>query len=142
MFSKRLRLFVSKAILIVMVFASLAPTLSHAFANNTGPKNVWQEICTLQGTKRIAAGFTLNSKDSALSSSSNPASNPSSMPTAMHFEHCPFCLNHATPAASPAVDNLSLTLLDTGKFYLQPNYLAPVLTALLLSDHPSRAPPL
>jgi hypothetical protein len=142
MFSKRLRLFVSKAILMVMVFASLAPTLSHAFTSNTGPKNVWQDICTLQGTKRIAAGFTLNSKDSALSSSSNPASKPSSMPTAMHFEHCPFCLNHATPAAFPAVDNVSITLLETGKFYLQPNYLAPVLTALLLSDHPSRAPPL
>ena len=141
MFSKRLRLFVSKAILMVMVFASLAPTLSHAFTSSTGPKNVWQEICTLQGTKRIAAGFTLNTKDFALSSSSNPASNPS-MPTVMHFEHCPFCLNHATPAAFPAVNNLSITLLETGKFYLQPNYLAPVLTALLLSDHPSRAPPL
>lgn len=142
MLSKRLRLFVSKAILMVMVFAALAPTLSYAFTSNTGPKNVWQEICTLQGTKRIAADFTLNTKDLARSSSATPASKPGSMPAAMHFEHCPFCLNHATPAAFPAVDNLSATLLDTGKFYLQPDYLAPVLTALLLSDHPSRAPPL
>ncbi|MBC7698055.1 MAG: DUF2946 domain-containing protein [Bacteroidia bacterium] len=143
MFSKRLRLLVSKAILMVMVFASLAPTLSHAFANKTGPKNVWQEICTLQGTKRIAAGFTLNNALADINAgTASRESNPNSMPTAMHFEHCPFCLNHATAAAFPAVDNTSIVLLDTGKFYLQTYYLAPVLTALLLSDHLSRAPPL
>ena len=141
MFSKRLRLFVSKAILMVMVFASVAPTISHAFANNTsanniGSKSVGQEICTVQGTKRIAAGFTVNVTDSA------PATNRGSMPAAMHFEHCPFCLNHASVAAFPAVNNANLVLLDTGKFYLQAHYLAPVLTALHYSDHPSRAPPL
>ncbi len=134
MFSKRLRLFVSKAILMVMVFASLAPTISHAFANHKDAKNVWQEICTVQGTKRIAAAFTLDTTESVPDSNSNPA--------AMHFEHCPFCLNHAAGAAFPAVNNTSLVLLDTGKFYLQTHYLAPVLTALHYSDHPSRAPPL
>ena len=128
---------------MVMVFASLAPTLSHAFANKTGPKNVWQEICTLQGTKRIAAGFTLSNAVADINAGAAlRESRPSSVPTVMHFEHCPFCLNHATAAAFPAVDNTSIVLLDIGKFYLQTYYLAPVLTALLLSDHPSRAPPL
>ncbi|GEM_PF-1352061 len=138
MFCKRSRLIISKAILLVMVFASLAPTLSYAFAS-TGSiggagKSLWQEVCSAQGAKRIATGFTVNAPTSA------PATNRSSIPTAMHFEHCPFCLSHV--AALPMVDSVPLVILDTGRFFLQTYYLAPVLTALFQSDHPSRAPPL
>lgn len=134
MFSKHLRLFVSKAILMVMVFASLAPTVSHAFANKNGDKNVWQEICTVQGTKRIAASFILEAKESSPASKSNPS--------AMHFEHCPFCLNHAAVDALPYFNNPAVVVLEEGRFYFQTAYLALVLTAIHLSDNPSRAPPL
>ncbi|MEO6117493.1 MAG: DUF2946 domain-containing protein [Methylotenera sp.] len=140
MFSKRLRLLVSKAILMVMVFASLAPTMSHAFANNNGAQNVWQEICTVQGTKRIAAAFTIDATASGLSAKSSPVSN--SNPTAMHFEHCPFCLNHAAADALPFINTDYLVVLDEGSYYLHTDYLAPVLIALHFSDHLSRAPPL
>lgn len=140
MFSKRLRLIVSKAILMVMVFASLAPTVSHAFANSSDDKNIWQEICTVQGTKRIAASFVVNNNELDLTVKPSPVSNSS--PTAMHFEHCPFCLNHAAADVLPFINNASLVILDEGRFYLQTDYLAPVLTALHLSDHLSRAPPL
>ena len=137
MFSKHLRLFVSKAILMVMVFATLAPTMSHAFANNNGAKSVWQEICTVQGTKRIAAAFTLDATESGKLS---PASD--SHPAAMHFEHCPFCLNHAAADALPFINTHHLVVLNEGSYYFHADYLAPVLIALHLSDHPSRAPPL
>lgn len=135
MFCKRTRLIISKAILWVMVFASLAPTLSHAFTDKVAGKNLWQEICSVQGAKRIATGF-------AITTESAPASNSGSTPTAIHFEHCPFCLNHAATTGLPAVDNTELVVLDAGRFFLQAHYLAPVLTALHQSDHPSRAPPL
>ena len=137
MFSKRLRLLISKAILIVMVFASLAPTISHAFANHNGAKNVWQEICTVQGTKRIAAAFTLDASDSGKLS---PASD--SHHAAMHFEHCPFCLNHAAADALPFINTHYVVVLDEGGYYFHADYLAPVLIALHFSDHLSRAPPL
>lgn len=125
---------------MVMVFAALAPTLSHAFTKNNGAKNIWQEICTVQGTKRIAAAITFNTKESGLSSTSSPASN--SNPAAVHFEHCPFCLNHTVADALPYINNANPVVLDEAGFYFKTDYLAPVLTALLLSDHPSRAPPL
>ena len=139
MFSKRLRLLISKAILMVMVFATLAPTMSHAFANNNGTKNVWQEICTVQGTKRIAAVFTLDATESGKLS---PASDAHPNPTAMHFEHCPFCLNHAATDALPFINTHYLVVLNEGSYYFHADYLAPVLIALHFSDHLSRAPPL
>ncbi|HYN53447.1 MAG TPA: DUF2946 domain-containing protein [Methylotenera sp.] len=126
---------------MVMVFASLAPTISHAFANKNGAKNVWHEICTVQGTKRIAAVFTFDATESGLSAKSTPVSD-SNNPTAMHFEHCPFCLNHATADALPFFNTHYLVILDEGSYYFHTDYLAPVLIAFHFSDHLSRAPPL
>lgn len=81
--------------LVVTTFAALAPALANAFGiNNMGPM-AWIELCSGQGTKRIAvdsAGDPIASADSSESSSQSAA----------HMaEHCPFCHIEHTPAALP-----------------------------------------
>ena len=90
------RLLASLALVAVM-FAALAPALANAFGiNNMGPA-AWIELCSGQGTKRIAvdsAGEPIVSGDAS-----------GSTQTAAHLaEHCPFChVEHAQVGLRPAL---------------------------------------
>lgn len=88
--------------LVVVAFAALAPALANAFAtNNMGPAT-WIELCSGQGTKRIAV-------DGAGNPTAEPSLSDVGQQTATHLgEHCPFChIEHVSaslpPAISPAV---------------------------------------
>lgn len=72
--------------MIVVTLAALAPAITNALGHT--PVANWVELCSAQGTKRIAV---------------NAAGEPISPAEQVmqHSEHCPFCHIEHTPAALP-----------------------------------------
>ena len=95
MFFGRYKLAVSKIILSVMVFASLAPTVSHALVLFTGNQAFTQQICTSNGTKVVIQVKTTMGQQLATELTLNPSFTNQTSPESIekHFEHCPFCTN-------------------------------------------------
>ena len=95
--------FITSLALVVVTFAALTPALANAFGiNNMGPM-AWIELCSGQGTKRVAVD---SAGDPIVSSSVDGAE--SSQRAAHAAEHCPFChieLSATTlpPALAPVV---------------------------------------
>ena len=95
--------FLASLALVVVTFAALAPALANAFGfNNMGPM-AWIELCSGQGTKRIA----VDSAGDPIVSASLDASEPSQR-AAHASEHCPFChielaAKTLPPALAPVV---------------------------------------
>lgn len=78
-----------------ILLASLAPSISHAVAAAKGIPNGWMEICTVEGSKLVQM------HDGAPSPSAPGEKS-------LHFEHCPFCLNHAVALGMPPSDTVAL----------------------------------
>jgi len=76
-----------------MLFAAVAPTVSHALVADTGVQG-WAEVCTSQGARWVrvdAAGVTPDA-----------ASVPAPADTlATHFESCPYCVGSQHGMAPP-----------------------------------------
>ena len=65
MFNRRIQRFISKIALFLVVFASLAPSVSHAMAaQNNG--SFLQEICSVNGLKKVVIQ-TINTKGKQIS---------------------------------------------------------------------------
>ncbi|HSH53847.1 MAG TPA: DUF2946 domain-containing protein [Methylotenera sp.] len=98
--------------MIVMAFASLAPTVSHALVNLTGNKAFTQQVCTSNGAKVVIQVKTTMGKQLATELTLNSV-NPSKPQTAQnHFEHCPFCANPHNTAYLPDPNNLIIQTLE------------------------------
>lgn len=123
--------------MMVMIFASLAPTVSHALVSMTGNQSFSQKVCTTSGNTIVIQVKTTLGKQQA---TALPVKGTAQQTAENHFEHCPFCMSHSS-AALPSTYNTSLVAVDEGRIFLQTPYLAPVLSALHHSAHPSRAPP-
>ena len=65
-----------------MLFASLAPSISHAVTAARSNSSFWAEDCSIHGEVHKAADHQDHGA-------------PSHDPNGSHFEHCPFCLTHA-----------------------------------------------
>lgn len=75
--------------ILAVIFASLAPSISHAFSTKNNQATLLQELCSAQGAKRLIA------VDLAVDTQQSPSQNQA----AMHFEHCPYCASHAGSVA-------------------------------------------
>jgi hypothetical protein len=137
MFLRRYKLAISRIIIAVMVFASLAPTVSHALVSFTGNTSFSQKVCTISGNTIVIQVKTTLGKQLA---TALPVKGTAQQSAENHFEHCPFCTTQSAAVLSPTY-NPTLVVSNEGRFFLQSAYLAPVLSALHQSDHPSRAPP-
>lgn len=96
---------------LVMALAALAPAISHALGYS--PVANWVELCSAQGTKRIA-----------VNSSGEPIS-PSEQ-AMQHAEHCPFCHVEHSPAMLPTAPAPFVPQTDVKSsmpalFYAAPN---------------------
>lgn len=115
--SAALRHFVSRLLLIALVFNAIAPLLAAA-QERTGQRTLLQ-LCTAGGFKTVAV-----------------AADGKSLPQPAAQNPCPFCLlaavGAALPPAAPALAHVSLQA-DT-----QPAYRAPALPRL---SHRPAAPP-
>lgn len=89
MFTRYANRLTSLIAIVAVVFASLVPSISHAFSAKDNRSAILQEICSSQGAKRFIV------VDLAVDMQKAPSQNQA----ALHFEHCPYCVTHAGSVA-------------------------------------------
>ena len=146
MLSKKLFSLMHKVALFAIVFASLAPSISHAIAAHNGNNSFTQEICSSSGKKisiqvQTTKGQQL-SVDFAVKQSAQQSPQESTQPKniAMHLEHCPFCGGHFSAAALPASNSVIIAQLAATAQKVA-EYAVPVFTSHNYVSPPAQAPP-
>ncbi len=137
MLSKKLFRFVHKIALFAIVFASLAPSISHALQANNGA-GFAQEVCSANGKKIVIPVVTTKGQQLAMEFAVKPAPTPASV--VIHLEHCPFCAGGATAAALPS-HNLEIFALLEITAQKAAEYAAPAVLSRPYNTPPSQAPP-
>ena len=129
---------INKIALFAIVFASLAPSISHALAATNGTSFA-QEICTSNGKKISIQVITTQglqlTTEFSVKNDEQPIKNIS-----MHLEHCPFCASHAVAAVLHST-HLEITALLAISAQKAARYAAPVLASRYYKLPPSQAPP-
>ena len=142
MLSKKLFGLMHKIALFAIVFASLAPSISHAIAAQNGTNSFIQEICSNGGKKISIQVQTSKGQqlfvDFAVIQSAQQSTPPKNI--AMHLEHCPFCGGHFSVTALPAsnaiiIAQLALTAQNAAE------YAVPVFASHSYVSPPAQAPP-
>ena len=142
MLSKKLFLLLRKIALFAIVFASLAPSISHAVAAQSGANNFIQEICSSSGKKisiqvQTTQGQQL-SVDFTLKQWPQESTHPKNI--AMHLEHCPFCGSHFSATALPAGNSVFIAQLALTA-QKKAEYTAPFFKNHTYVSPPAQAPP-
>ena len=144
MLSQKLFHWVNKVALFAIVFASLAPSISHALtaANNT---SFAQEVCTTNGTKITIQVLTTKGKQLATELPAESAENNANQDKAPvsiqhHLQHCPFCANPSTDVAATAPHTPIIVILtaQAQKIAVNSQVVLPHFSAL---PPPAQAPP-
>lgn len=123
--------------LFAIVFASVAPSISHALAVQNNSNSFAQEVCTSTGEKVIIQVVTTKGKQLATEFVVSKAS-PKTM--TMHLEHCPFCGSTAVAASLPAANALIIALLEEKAQQLA-EFSAPIVVSRTYVLPLSQAPP-
>ena len=143
MLSQKLFKFLNKIALCAIVFASLAPSISHALAaaNNT---SFAQEVCTTNGTKITIQVLTTKGKQLAteLPAQLTENANQDKAPTNIqhHLQHCPFCANPSTDAVIQAPHAPIVAILEAQAQHISVNSQV-VLPRFSVLPPPAQAPP-
>lgn len=82
-----------------MLFAALAPSISHALSMSRG--ETWSEICSVSGTKLVKVNLDHDLIGDPVTADS------------IHLEHCPFCATHAGSFALPPNAGFAVPLIET-----------------------------
>lgn len=146
MFLRYYQRLISKLALFIVLFASLAPTVSHALALHTGNSAFSQTLCTSTG--KVVVIQVLTTKGSIitteLAASENNASvpdNPSSKHLELNLAHCPFCnAGSLHLSISPSSDIWLFNLPKQVKATYVPEDV-PLQSTYFQTAHLSRAPP-
>ncbi len=111
MLSQKLFRWVNKVALFAIVFASLAPSISHALVAQQGTNTFSQELCASDGKKITIQVVT--SKGQQLATELSKQSSSDKVPTGIqhHLQHCSFCANPSTDAAIQAPHASIIVLL-------------------------------
>ncbi|WP_426074252.1 DUF2946 domain-containing protein [Janthinobacterium sp. DSP2-3-3] len=115
--------------LLAVLFAALAPSISHALAAHSSSEtpSVLLQICTVAGLKTAPAG--------------DAERQPSIDPVVHAFEHCPYCFTHAGSFALLSTSDLSLSIPSARAVFPPLFYRAPRTLFVWSSGNP-RGPPL
>ena len=138
MLSKKLFRLMHKIALFAIVFASLAPSVSHAIAAQNGTNSFIQEICSSGGKKISIQVQTSKGQQLFVDFAVKQSVEPKNI--AMHLEHCPFCAGHFAAATLPAsntviIAQLALTAQKAAE------YAVPVFASHSYVLPPAHAPP-
>jgi hypothetical protein len=139
MLSKKLFHWLNKIALFAIVFASLAPSISHALQANNGAGFV-QEVCTTSGEKITIQ--VLTTKGQQLATELPAQTSQSKSPTGIqhHLQHCPFCANPSTDAAlqSPHTPIIAILTAQAQRIAVNHQEVLPHFSVL---PPPAQAPP-
>jgi Protein of unknown function (DUF2946) len=138
MLSKKLFKLMHKIALFAIVFASLAPSISHAVAAQNGSNNFTQEICSSGGNTISIQVLTTKGQQLSVDFALKPSPKPQNIAT--HLEHCPFCGGHFSAATLPASNTVIIAQL-TASAQKTAEYAAPVFTNQTYDSPPAQAPP-
>jgi Protein of unknown function (DUF2946) len=99
MFSQKIFKRINTIALFAIVFASLAPSISHALAAQHGVNSFVQEICTANGESITIQVVTSqgNKLDTQLDTEQKLPANSKTLIS--HLNHCPFCSNPSVNTA-------------------------------------------
>ncbi len=93
MFSQKIFKKINTVALFAIVFASLAPSISHALAAKQGVNSFVQEICTTNGEKITIQVVTSQGRLLATELNAQKKQSTSTKTLISHLNHCPFCSN-------------------------------------------------
>ncbi len=93
MFSQKIFKRINIVALFAIVFASIAPSLSHALAAKQGVNSFVQEICTANGESITIQVVTSQGKQLARQLDIEQKLPSKTKKVISHFNHCPFCGN-------------------------------------------------
>ncbi len=137
MFSQKLFKLINKIALFAIVFASLAPGISHALAAKNGTSFA-QEICTTSG-KKISIQVT-TSQGQLLTTEFSVKSEQPAQNVSMHLEHCPFCSAGVAAAILPSQPLVIIQLLEITA-QKAAKYATPTVASRHYNHPPGQAPP-
>ena len=136
---RKLSRLANRVALFAIVFASLAPSISHALQANSGAGFV-QEVCTTNGKKITIQVITTQGKQLATELTAQTSSDKTPTGIQHHLQHCPFCANTSTDAAIQAPHTPIIAILTEEAQQIAANSQAflPRFSAL---PPPAQAPP-
>lgn len=113
MLSKKIFRWVHKTALFAVIFASLAPSISHALAAEQGINSFAQEICTTDGQVITIQVLTSQGNQLATEFVTVEEETQSPVTIAHHLNHCPFCTNPSVDVSLEAPHAVVVALLAT-----------------------------
>lgn len=139
MLSQKLFSWLNKVALFAIVFASLAPSISHALQANSGAA-FKQEICTTSGEKITIQVLTTKGQQLATELSAQSSSEKAPTGIQHHLQHCPFCASPSTDAAiqAPHTPILGVLVAQAKQIAVNSQAVLPRYSAL---PPPAQAPP-
>lgn len=145
MLSQKLFSWVNKVALFAIIFASLAPSISHALAAQQGTSTFAQEVCTTNGDKITIQVITTKGQQLATelpAQSTENNANQDKEPAGIqhHLQHCPFCANPSTDAAIQAPHAPIVAILTAQAQRIAVNH-QDALPRFLVLPPPAQAPP-
>jgi Protein of unknown function (DUF2946) len=143
MLSQKLFRWVNKVALFAIVFASLAPSISHALAAQQGANSTntfAQEVCTTNGAKITIQVITTKGKQLATELPAQSTENKAPTNIQHHLQHCPFCANHSTDAVIQSPHAPIVAILAAQAQHIAVNSQA-VLPRFSVLPPPAQAPP-
>ena len=140
MLSQKLFRWVNKVALFAIVFASLAPSISHALAAQQGVNSFAQEVCSSNGKKITIQVVTTKGQQLATELAAKQADNTEPTGIQHHLQHCPFCANPSTDAAIEA-PHAPIVMLLAMQAEKQSTATPVVLSRFYTLPPPAQAPP-
>lgn len=140
MLSKKLFSILHKIALFAVLFASLAPSISHALAAKQGVNSFAPEICTSDGRVINITVLTTQGQQIATTLSATEPQQESPVNVVHHLNHCPFCAN---PNVDTAIEPPHATIVHQLTFAAQQLAIyAPVaIASYSVLPPPAQAPP-
>ena len=140
MFSKKIFKRINTVALFAIVFASLAPSISHALAAKQGINSFVQEICTTNGERITIQVMTSqgNKLDTQLDTEQKLPANSKTFIS--HLNHCPFCSNPSVNTALEPPTTFVIAALQRHSEQLE--FVAATVTKSFTTlPPPAQAPP-
>jgi len=140
MLSKQLFSFLHKIALFAVLFASLAPSISHALAAKQGVNSFAPEICTSDGRVINITVLTTQGQQIATALTAKETQQESPANIVHHLNHCPFCTN---PNADAAIEPPHATMVHQLTLAAQQLaiYSPDAIASFSALPPPSQAPP-
>jgi hypothetical protein len=139
MLSRKLFRWAHKIALFAIVFASLAPSISHALAYQNGTQGFMQEICGVGGQKLYIQVVTTQGQ--AIETALESVSASKSRTINHHLNHCPFCQTGVFNVVIPNPTTSFELYISQQLSEQRVDYQIPFVAKVNQSAHLSRGPP-